>query len=85
VPIPHTRDVGNPERNMRGTVVRVVVVLSAAVGLALAFVLPLGLAGPSEPGTTVRMPPATLQTTVSVFPAPGRPESSPDPVLHPSE
>ena len=70
---------------MRGTVARVVVVLSAAIGLALAFILPLGLAGPTEPDTTVRMPPATLQTTVSVFPAPGRPESSPGPVSRPSE
>jgi hypothetical protein len=73
-------------RNMRGTVVRVLVVLAAASGLAAAFLLPLGLAGPrGTEGTTIRMPPATLQTTVSVFPGPGRPESSPDPIKRSSK
>jgi hypothetical protein len=73
-------------RNMSGTVARVAVVLAAASGLAAAFLLPLGLAGPrGVEGTTVRMPPATLQTTVSVFPAPGRPESSPGPIVRSSK
>jgi hypothetical protein len=72
--------------NMRGTVVRVAVVLAAASGLAATFLLPLGLAGPrGAEGTTIRMPPATLQTTISVFPAPGRPESSPGPVVRSSK
>ena len=70
--------------SMRGIVWRTLALVAAAVGLAAAFVVPLRAAGSAPlPGPTVQMPPARLQTTVSVFPAPGRPESAPGPVLRP--
>jgi len=68
---------------MSATFVRVCVLVAAAAGLVAAFLLPMGLSRPAEPAGSVRRPAATLQTTVeSIFPAPGRPESSPDPVRH---
>jgi hypothetical protein len=72
--------------NMSAIVWRASALLAAALGLAAAFVVPLHTAAPEPvPGPTVEMPAATLQTTVSVFPAPGRPESAPGPVVHPAD
>ena len=55
--------------------------VAAAVGLAAAFVVPLPAAGSAPlPGADRSDAPGPAQTTVSVFPAPGRPESAPGPV-----
>lgn len=71
---------------MRAIVVRAALILTAAGGLTAAFLVPLDLDDASgEPGRTLQMPAATLQTTVSVFPAPGRPESSPLPARRPAD
>jgi hypothetical protein len=65
---------------MRTIVAKTAVVAAAIVGLAASFLLPLAPRGPATPGEALRMPVATRETTVSVFPAPGRPESSPAPL-----
>jgi len=65
---------------MRAIVARVAVLAAAAAGLAASFLVPLALNRSAVPEETLRMPAATRETTVSVFPAPGRPESSPAPM-----
>jgi hypothetical protein len=65
---------------MRPIVAKAAVVAAATGGLAASFVVPLGLERPAAPGEALRMPVATRETAVSVFPAPGRPESSPAPL-----
>jgi hypothetical protein len=65
---------------MRAIVVRAAVLAAAAGGLTASFLVPLSLDQPAAAGETLRMPAATRETTVSVFPAPGRPESSLEPV-----
>jgi hypothetical protein len=61
-------------------VAKAAVVAAAACGLAAGFLVPLGLGEPAAPEEALRMPVATRETTISVFPAPGRPESSPEPL-----
>jgi hypothetical protein len=68
---------------MRAIVAKTAVVAAATVGLAASFLFALALREPAAPGEALRMPVATRETTVSVFPAPGRPESSPAPVESP--
>jgi hypothetical protein len=65
---------------MRPIVAKAAVVAAAACGLAASFLVPLGLGEPAAPEEALRMPVATRETTISVFPAPGRPESSPAPL-----
>ncbi len=66
---------------MRAIVAKTAVVAAATCGLAASFLVPLALLqGPAAPEEALRMPVATRETTVSVFPAPGRPESSPAPL-----
>lgn len=65
---------------MRAIVAKTAVVAAATLGLTASFLLPLALQGPPKPEEAFRMPVATRETTVSVFPAPGRPESSPAPL-----
>lgn len=65
---------------MSTIVAKAAVVAAATGGLAASFLVPLRLEGPDSPGEALRMPAANRETTVSVFPAPGRPESSPAPV-----
>jgi hypothetical protein len=66
---------------MRAMVAKTAVVAAATGGLATSFFLPLALLrAPAAPEEALRMPVATRETTVSVFPAPGRPESSPAPL-----
>ena len=66
---------------MSTIVAKAAVVAAATGGLAASFLVPLGLLdGPAAPVEALRMPPATRETTVSVFPAPGRPESSTAPL-----
>ena len=65
---------------MRAMVAKTTVVAAATGGLAASFLLPLTPhQAPAAPEEALRMPVATRETTVSVFPAPGRPESSPAP------
>ena len=66
---------------MRAMVAKTAVVAAATGGLAASFLLPLApQRAPAAPEKALRMPVATRETTVSVFPAPGRPESSPAPL-----
>ncbi len=66
---------------MRAIVAKTAVVAAATGGLAASFLLPLAPhQAPAAPEEALRMPVATRETTVSVFPAPGRPESSPAPL-----
>ena len=65
---------------MSAIVAKAAVVVAAAGGVAASLLVPLGLEGPATPEEALRMPVATRETTVSVFPAPGRPESSPAPL-----
>ena len=66
---------------MRAMVAKTAVVAAATGGLAASFLLPLTPhQAPAAPEEALRMPVATRETTVSVFPAPGRPESSPAPL-----
>ena len=66
---------------MRAMVAKTAVVAAATGGLAASFLLPLAPhQAPAAPEKALRMPVATRETTVSVFPAPGRPESSPAPL-----
>ena len=66
---------------MRAMVAKTAVVAAATGGLAASFLLPLAPhQAPAAPEEALRMPVATRETTVSVFPAPGRPESSPAPL-----
>jgi hypothetical protein len=66
---------------MRAMVAKTAVVAAATGGLAASFLLPLAPHhAPAAPEEALRMPVATRETTVSVFPAPGRPESSPAPL-----
>jgi hypothetical protein len=65
---------------MRAIVAKAAVVAAATGGLAASFLVPLGPQGPTAPGEALRMPAATWETTISVFPAPGRPESSTAPL-----
>jgi len=64
-------------------VAKTAVVAAATVGLAVSFLLPLGFREAPPLEEALRMPVATRETTVSVFPSPGRPESSPAPVERP--
>ena len=64
-------------------VAKTAVVTAAACGLAASFLLPLALREPAPLEEALRMPVATRETTVSIFPAPGRPESSLAPVERP--
>lgn len=57
---------------------RLLVLAAAAGGLAAAFLVPLREGG-SAVTEAIRMPAYEASTTVSVHPAPGRPESSPEP------
>ena len=68
---------------MRAIVAKAAVVAAATVGLAASFLVPLGLERHEATAEALRMPVATHETTVSVFPAPGRLESSPRPVERP--
>ena len=66
---------------MRAMVAKTAVVAAATGGLAASFLLPLApQRAPAAPEKALRMPVATRETTVSVFPAPSRPESSPAPL-----
>jgi hypothetical protein len=66
---------------MRAMVAKTTVVAAVTGGLAASFLLPLALLrAPAAPEEALRMPVATRETTVSVFPAPGRPDSSPAPL-----
>jgi len=60
-------------------VLRAAALFAAAAGLAAAFVLPLRLGSSASARVTARMPESRHVTTVSIHPAPGRPESSPLP------
>ena len=64
-------------------VAKAAVVAGAACGLAASLLLPLALREPRPLEEALRMPVVTRETTVSVFPAPGRPESSSAPVERP--
>lgn len=68
---------------MRAIVAKAAVVAAATGGLAASFLVPLGFEEPAAPREVLRMPAATWETTVSVFPAPGRPESSTAPLERP--
>ena len=60
---------------MRAMVAKTAVVAAATGGLAASFLLPLAPhQAPAAPEEALRMPVATRETTVSVFPAPGRPD-----------
>ena len=61
---------------MRAIVAKAAAVTAATGGLAAGVLVPLGLEGPPAPAEALSMPAATRETTVSVFPSPGRPESS---------
>jgi hypothetical protein len=65
---------------MRAIVAKAAVVATATGGLAASFLVPLSVEKPAAPDEALRMPVATRETTVSVLPAPGRPESSPAPL-----
>lgn len=65
---------------MRPIVAKAAVVAAATGGLVAGFLVPLGIQRPAAPEEALRMPVATRETTISVFPAPGRPESSPAPL-----
>lgn len=65
---------------MSAMVANAAVVMAAAGGLAAAFMVPLGPDSPPSPQEALRMPAATRETTISVFPAPGRPESRTEPL-----
>lgn len=65
---------------MRAIVAKAAAVAAATCGLGAGILVPLGLDGPAAPEEALRMPAATRETTVSVFPAPGRPESSTAPL-----
>jgi len=67
---------------MRGIVAKAAVVVAATSGLVASLLVPLSLERPAALEEALRMPVATRATTVSVFPAPGRPESSPRPLEH---
>ena len=55
---------------MRAMVAKTVVVAAATGGLAASFLLPLAPhQGPAAPEKALRMPVATRETTISVFPA----------------
>ena len=66
--------------SMSAMVAKAAVVMAAAGGLAAAFIVPLGPASPAAPREALRMPAASRETTISVFPAPGRPESRTEPL-----
>jgi hypothetical protein len=68
---------------MSAIVAKTAVVAAATGGLAASFLLPLAFREPAPFEEALRMPVATRETTVSVFPAPGRPESSLAPVERP--
>jgi len=68
---------------MRAIVAKAAVVGAASCGLAASFLVPLGPERTDLAAEALRMPVATRETTVSVFPAPGRPESSPGPLERP--
>jgi hypothetical protein len=68
---------------MSAMVAKVAVVATAAAGLAASFLVPWSPGEPTVPAGALRMPAATRETTVSVFPAPGRPESSLVPLERP--
>lgn len=68
---------------MRAIVAKTAVVTVAIGWLAASFLLPLALREHAPPEEALRMPVVTWETTVSVFPAPGRPESSLAPVERP--
>jgi hypothetical protein len=70
---------------MSAMVAKVAVVATAAAGLAASFLVPWSPEEPTVPAGALRMPAATRETTVSVsiFPAPGRPESSLVPLERP--
>lgn len=66
---------------MRTIVAKTAVVAAATCGLAAGFLVPPALLqAPAAPEEALRMPVATRETNVSVFPAPGRPESSSAPL-----
>jgi hypothetical protein len=66
---------------MRGIVAKTAAVAAVIGGFGASFLVPLGLLdGPPAPEEALSMPAATRETTVSVFPAPGRPESSTAPL-----
>ena len=68
---------------MSAMVAKAAVVTAAAGGLAASSLLPLRPQAPVAPVEALRMPVATKELTVSVFPAPGRPESSTGPLERP--
>lgn len=68
---------------MSAIVAKAAVVAAAAGGLAASSFLPLRPQAPVAPVEALRMPVATKELTVSVFPAPGRPESSTEPLERP--
>ena len=68
---------------MRAIVAKAAVVTAATSGLAASFLVPLGVQEPAAAGGALRMPAAKRELTVSVFPAPGRPESRLAPLERP--
>jgi hypothetical protein len=67
---------------MRATWIQTLLLLGAAAAAAGAFALAAGPRGaPEAHSTPLRMPAATGRSVVDARPAPGRPESSPLPVV----
>lgn len=67
---------------MRANWLRRLILVAAAAGVAGAFALAAAPHEGSEiPSTALRMPAQTGRSVVDLRPAPGRPESSPEPVL----
>lgn len=69
---------------MSGDFVRIGTSFAAAAAVAATLLFPLHLGGSSEDSTSpAAMPPSSVETTASVRPAPGRPESRREPTVRP--
>jgi hypothetical protein len=66
---------------MRANLIRGLLLVVAAAAVAVALALAAASQEPSEAGSSLRMPAQTGRSVVQLHPAPGRPESSPGPVV----
>jgi hypothetical protein len=67
---------------MRAKFIRSLLLLLGASAGAVAFALAAASHEPSDASAPLRMPAQTGRTVVTLRPAPGRPESSPGPIVH---
>jgi hypothetical protein len=67
---------------MRATLIRALLLVAAAAGVAVAFAVAAAPHDPAEAASSrLRMPAQTGRSVVELHPAPGRPESSPGPIV----